>query len=122
MLQISDTVTPQKAYNANNPLGAAQEVAAQSEDITRLVDMFCCLFDRKRAGLRLATLVLAKYSRFHVDQYHFENKSLLHAMTVVLGELFPGIRKIHVMRVKQKQQGAVTLTPNNRMIKFRSTS
>lgn len=38
-----------------------------SEDIAELVDMFCCLFDLKRTGLRLSTLDRAMCPRFHVD-------------------------------------------------------
>ena len=38
-----------------------------ADDIAELVDMFCCLFDLKRAGLRLAVLERAMCPRFHVD-------------------------------------------------------
>ncbi|GAC34971.1 DUF1826 domain-containing protein [Paraglaciecola polaris] len=37
------------------------------ENIGSLVDMFCCLFDLKRAGLRLKVLEQAMCPRFHVD-------------------------------------------------------
>ncbi len=37
------------------------------EDIQLLVDMFCCLFELKRAGLRLALLDKPMCPRFHVD-------------------------------------------------------
>jgi hypothetical protein len=40
---------------------------ALTEDIASLVDMFCCLFDLKRAGLRLKVLEQAMCPRFHVD-------------------------------------------------------
>lgn len=52
-------------------------------------------------------------------QYSCENTALLPSMTVALFESFPGIHKIHVMWVKQTQQGAATLTPKNHIIKFR---
>jgi len=38
-----------------------------SEDIAELVDMFCYLFELKRAGLRLRVLDRAMCPRFHVD-------------------------------------------------------
>ncbi|MEG3754830.1 DUF1826 domain-containing protein [Psychromonas arctica] len=41
---------------------------ALSEDIALIVDMFCCLFDTKEAGLRLTTLDKAMCPKFHVDQ------------------------------------------------------
>ncbi|GJL72645.1 MAG: hypothetical protein NMNS01_18440 [Nitrosomonas sp.] len=52
-------------------------------------------------------------------QYRCENTASLPSMTVALFESFPDIHKIHVMWVKQTQQGAATLTPKNRIIKFR---
>ncbi|MDK9736519.1 DUF1826 domain-containing protein [Vibrio sp. D404a] len=38
------------------------------QNIAELVDMFCCLFDLKDAGVRLATLNRAMCPRFHVDR------------------------------------------------------
>ncbi|WP_261903895.1 DUF1826 domain-containing protein [Vibrio fortis] len=38
------------------------------QNIAELVDMFCCLFDLKDAGVRLATLDRAMCPRFHVDR------------------------------------------------------
>lgn len=52
-------------------------------------------------------------------RYRCKNTSKLSAITVNLFESFPGIQKIHVMWVKQTQQGAITLTANNRIIKLR---
>lgn len=52
-------------------------------------------------------------------KYHCENKSSLSVMTVALFDSFPGIHKIQTMWIKQTQQGATTLTPNNRIIEFR---
>ena len=39
-----------------------------SEDIAELVAMFCCLFELKRAGLRLTVLNKAMCPKFHVDK------------------------------------------------------
>lgn len=38
------------------------------KDIALLVEMFCCLFDLKRAGLRLTVLTRPMCPRFHVDR------------------------------------------------------
>lgn len=43
------------------------DLSVLAEDIAELVDMFCCLFDLHRAGLRLAVLERAMCPRFHVD-------------------------------------------------------
>lgn len=52
-------------------------------------------------------------------QYSCENSASLSSMSVALFESFPGIHEIRAMWVKQTQQGAATLTPKNRIIKFR---
>ena len=44
------------------------EVNTLCEDIALLVEMFCCLFDLKRAGLRLTVLERPMCPRFHVDK------------------------------------------------------
>ena len=44
------------------------EISVLCEDITLLVEMFCCLFDLKRAGLRLKILDKPMCPRFHVDK------------------------------------------------------
>ena len=44
------------------------EIKALCEEITLLVEMFCCLFDLKRAGLRLKILDKPMCPRFHVDK------------------------------------------------------
>jgi len=68
-LQTSLSVSAQSAYESvNEALGATATSVALSEDIAELVDMFCCLFDLKRAGLRLAVLHRAMCPRFHVDK------------------------------------------------------
>jgi hypothetical protein len=68
-LQASLVVTPQEANAAVvKALGSMPRAATLSEDIAQLVDMFCCLFDLKRAGLRLTALDRAMCPRFHVDR------------------------------------------------------
>ncbi|UTW46294.1 DUF1826 domain-containing protein [bacterium SCSIO 12696] len=68
-LQASLTVAPQSACAAvSEALGATEVALALSEDIAQLVDMFCCLFDLKRAGVRLTALDRAMCPRFHVDR------------------------------------------------------
>ncbi|KGJ88352.1 DUF1826 domain-containing protein [Colwellia psychrerythraea] len=43
-------------------------ITALIDDITLLVDMFCCLFELKGAGLRLTVLDRPMCPRFHVDR------------------------------------------------------
>lgn len=66
-LNASMTVSPEAAAGA---LGAALGLDPQSplcEDVAYLADIFCCLFERERLGLRLALLDKAMCPRFHVD-------------------------------------------------------
>jgi len=68
-LKIVKAVTPQSAlFDIHQELGGLDCVKDLSENIAQLVDMFCCLFDLKRAGLRLTTLEHAMCPRFHVDK------------------------------------------------------
>lgn len=68
-LQASMTVSPENAYDAVlNTLGEKQAADALCKDIAQLVDMFCCLFELKRTGLRLTALDKAMCPRFHVDR------------------------------------------------------
>lgn len=48
--------------------GTNKNISALSDDVTLLVDMFCCLFERKRAGLRLTILDRPMCPRFHFDR------------------------------------------------------
>ena len=68
-LEIVSAVTPKTAlfelHHQLKGLACAKEL---SENIAELVDMFCCLFELKRAGLRLTTLHHAMCPRFHVDK------------------------------------------------------
>lgn len=41
--------------------------ASLSADISQVVEMFCCLFELERAGLRIAALSKPMCPRFHVD-------------------------------------------------------
>ena len=66
--QASMTVTPQTVLaSIGQSLGdtAQQEL---SENIAELVEMFCCLFELKRVGLRLTVLNRAMCPKFHVDR------------------------------------------------------
>ena len=66
-IQTTINVTPQSAFsNLNESLGTSQNEL--SENIAELVDMFCCLFELKRTGLRLTALDRAMCPRFHVDR------------------------------------------------------
>ena len=62
------TVTPQTVLSSiSKSLGdtAQQEL---SENIAELVEMFCCLFELKRVGLRLTVLNRAMCPKFHIDR------------------------------------------------------
>ena len=48
-------------------LGADDASAELRNDLSELVEMFCCLFGLERTGLRLATLNRAMRPSFHVD-------------------------------------------------------
>lgn len=68
-LKIEGDVSPASTYaflyRKLEDLPAANIVC---EEIAQLVDMFCCLFDLKDAGLRLTMLEHAMCPRFHVDR------------------------------------------------------
>jgi len=44
------------------------KLAALVQDMTNLVNMFCCLFELPQVGLRLTALNKAMCPKFHVDQ------------------------------------------------------
>lgn len=67
-LQVSASVTPKSAGSCLQECLDADISFELVEDIVELVDMFCCLFDLKRAGLRLTALDKAMCPRFHVDR------------------------------------------------------
>ncbi|MBY5944532.1 DUF1826 domain-containing protein [Photobacterium rosenbergii] len=64
----SITLSPSSAYADLEELTKGTAPRALLENMAELVDMFCCLFDLKRAGLRLAILDTAMCPRFHVDR------------------------------------------------------
>lgn len=67
--QSSMIVSAATAFDAiSETLGEPGIAPKLSEDIALLVDMFCCLFDLKYAGLRLTVLNKAMCPRFHVDR------------------------------------------------------
>jgi len=51
-------------------------------------------------------------------KYRCKNSASPSSITVALFKFFPGIHEIRAMWVDQMQQGAITLTPNHRIIKF----
>jgi len=62
-------VAPEKTFaELTNILGSSEAASILSEDIALIVDMFCCLFGLKRAGLRLTMLDKPMCPRFHVDK------------------------------------------------------
>lgn len=62
-------VTPQNTHDVlKGTFGESEALTTLSDDIALLVDMFCCLFDLKQAGLRLTILDRAMCPRFHFDR------------------------------------------------------
>nr|WP_319556747.1 DUF1826 domain-containing protein [uncultured Vibrio sp.] len=67
-LALVQTVTPDDATEwVRSKLSGHACANALSEDIALIVDMFCCLFDLREAGLRLTALDKPMCPRFHVD-------------------------------------------------------
>ena len=67
-MQLSAVVDPASALDTlRTELPSQDHMKELLEDMATLVDMFCCLFDCKRAGLRLKVLNSAMCPRFHVD-------------------------------------------------------
>lgn len=67
-LGVSVAVTPEDAFELVSQSIDAEGIAEPlSRDIAELVDMFCCLLDIERAGLRLVALRQAMCPKFHVD-------------------------------------------------------
>lgn len=63
------SVTPQNTIaKLSDTLGDSDTMLPLTKDIALLVDMFCCLFDLKEAGLRITILEHAMCPRFHVDR------------------------------------------------------
>ena len=67
-LQESRIVTAENVGGiVNDLLGASAFAEVLSQDISELVDIFCCLFDLEEAGLKLSVLDHVMCPRFHVD-------------------------------------------------------
>ncbi|MCG8381866.1 MAG: DUF1826 domain-containing protein [Gammaproteobacteria bacterium] len=68
-LQISLSLSSKDVYTpVNQALGESRNSELLSQDITGLIDMFCCLFDLQRIGLKLAVLDHVRCPKFHADQ------------------------------------------------------
>ena len=66
--RASMTLSPETALSrVSDSIGDPNQLEL-SENIAELVDMFCCLFELKQAGLRLVALDRAMCTRFHVDK------------------------------------------------------
>ncbi len=66
--QAAMTVTPQRALSSISEALGNTTYHELSENIAELVDMYCYLFELKRAGLRLTALDQAMCPKFHVDK------------------------------------------------------
>ncbi|KJY84618.1 succinylglutamate desuccinylase [Vibrio galatheae] len=67
-LALVQSVTPYDAAEwVRGKLDGYSCANALSDDIALIVDMFCCLFDVKEAGLRLTRLDSPMCPKFHVD-------------------------------------------------------
>ena len=68
-LEVAEVVTATNVHpKLWKALGDSDAVKVLSDDITLLVDMFCCVFDLTKAGLRLTALDRAMCPRFHFDR------------------------------------------------------
>ncbi|MFH4664340.1 DUF1826 domain-containing protein [Vibrio cidicii] len=68
-LALVQSVTPDDAAQwVRSKLEGYMCADALSEDIALIVDMFCCLFDVKEAGLRLTRLDSPMCPKFHFDR------------------------------------------------------
>ncbi|MBE3880065.1 DUF1826 domain-containing protein, partial [Vibrio parahaemolyticus] len=68
-LALVQSVTPDDAAQwVRSKLEGYACADALSEDIALIVDMFCCLFDVKEAGLRLTRLDSPMCPKFHFDR------------------------------------------------------
>lgn len=62
-------ITPENALEVLSKDFDTKNMSAElRQDIAQLVDMFCCLFEQQRAGVRLTVLDRAMCPRFHVDR------------------------------------------------------
>ena len=66
---FSSSVGPCDTFSSLfDALGENASARLISEDIAKIVEMFCCLFDLEQVGLRLTTLDRAMCPKFHVDR------------------------------------------------------
>jgi len=71
--QVSEFIQPEDAHNALDGLFSkamtdSTKQAALVADVANIIDMFCCLFELPKAGLRITALDKAMCPRFHVDR------------------------------------------------------
>jgi len=67
--RFASSVEPQNTFDSlYSALGENTQAQVISSDVSEIVNMFCCLFDLERVGLRLATLEQAMCPKFHVDR------------------------------------------------------
>ena len=66
--QASMTVSAKSVLSSVNGSFNDSSQLELSENIAELVEMFCCLFELKRVGLRLSVLDRAMCPKFHVDK------------------------------------------------------
>lgn len=66
--QKSVTLSPSRVHTELEKLTNGTAPKVLLDNMAELVDMFCCLFDLKYTGLRLAKFNGAMCPRFHVDQ------------------------------------------------------
>lgn len=66
--KTSMTVTPQNVLSSITQSLGDKPQHELTENIAELVDMFCCLFELKRVGLRLTVLDRPMCPKFHVDR------------------------------------------------------
>ena len=62
------TLSPQDARRLVGEALGSQTLDPLRDSIAEVVDMFCCLFELERAGLRIEALTRAMCPRFHVDR------------------------------------------------------
>lgn len=67
--RFASSVEPQNTFDTlYSALGKSTHAQIISSDVSEIVNMFCCLFDLERVGLRLTTLEQAMCPKFHVDR------------------------------------------------------
>ncbi|MGB1090475.1 MAG: DUF1826 domain-containing protein [Oceanobacter sp.] len=72
-IRLSVVLSPEEAeveliQHLKGMAGGSQLAEKLAEVLAELVDVFCCLFELERAGLRLTTLDSAMCPKFHVDK------------------------------------------------------